>query len=82
MIKVLFFARYREALELDELTLELRPAYSTLADLQQFLINQGGKWEVLNDEGLMCAINQELVSPQSAIVDGDEVAFFPTVTGG
>ena len=43
---------------------------------------RGGVWEVLGEQNLMCARNQELCGLDEAIVDGDEVAFFPTVTGG
>jgi len=27
-------------------------------------------------------VNQHMVGPEAAVVDGDEVAFFPPVTGG
>ena len=30
----------------------------------------------------MCARNQELCSLDEPLAEGDEVAFFPTVTGG
>ena len=30
----------------------------------------------------LCAINMEYVTPEHTVVDGDEVAFFPPVTGG
>lgn len=30
----------------------------------------------------LCAINMEYVDPQHTVEDGDEVAFFPPVTGG
>lgn len=31
---------------------------------------------------LLCAVNMEYAEPQSLVNDGDEVAFFPPVTGG
>ena len=30
----------------------------------------------------LCAINMDYVDKQQAVADGDEVAFFPPVTGG
>jgi molybdopterin synthase sulfur carrier subunit len=37
---------------------------------------------VLAEQNLMCARNQELCSLDEPLEEGDEVAFFPTVTGG
>ncbi len=31
---------------------------------------------------MLCAVNMEYASSESAVKDGDEVAFFPPVTGG
>ena len=31
---------------------------------------------------LMCAVNQEFASPDTPVGDGDEIAFFPPVSGG
>jgi len=31
---------------------------------------------------VLCAVNMEYVDPAAAVRDGDEVAFFPPVTGG
>jgi molybdopterin converting factor small subunit len=31
---------------------------------------------------VLCAVNQAMARPDSPISDGDEVAFFPPVTGG
>jgi molybdopterin synthase sulfur carrier subunit len=45
---------------------------------------RGGTWaEVFGrDQGVLVAVNQVLARPEAAIADGDEVAFFPPVTGG
>lgn len=31
---------------------------------------------------ILCAVNMEYVNPAQLVKDGDEVAFFPPVTGG
>ena len=31
---------------------------------------------------ILCAVNLEYVSPDHPVTDGDEIAFFPPVTGG
>ncbi|OHC43400.1 MULTISPECIES: MoaD/ThiS family protein [Pseudomonas] len=82
MIHVQYFARYREALGLDGEQLNDTQALATLDDLRQHLLARGGVWQVLAEQNLMCARNQELCSLDEPLEEGDEVAFFPTVTGG
>jgi molybdopterin synthase sulfur carrier subunit len=47
------------------------------------LANQEGKWDLALESGkLLAAVNQSIVPLEHALSDGDEVAFFPPVTGG
>ncbi|MCP8463302.1 MoaD/ThiS family protein [Pseudomonas sp. ZM23] len=82
MIRVQYFARYREALGLDGEQLSWSENLASLDDLRRLLLARGGAWSVLGEQNLMCARNQELCSLDEPLADGDEVAFFPTVTGG
>lgn len=82
MIRVQYFARYREALGLDGEQISDSQTFATLDDLRLHLVARGGAWEVLAEQNLMCARNQELCSLDEPLAAGDEVAFFPTVTGG
>jgi len=79
-VKVLYFARYREALGLDTETVD--GEFATLDALRTHLVLRGGVWQVLAEHNLMCARNEELCQLDEPLVSGDEVAFFPTVTGG
>ncbi|MFB9887256.1 molybdopterin converting factor subunit 1 [Balneatrix alpica] len=82
MIKVLFFASFRDQLGCAELRLEW-PQAAPLSSLLAQLQGRGERWqEVLGQPNLLMALNQELVDGQAEVVDGDEVAFFPPVTGG
>lgn len=82
MIKVLFFASLRERLK----TQETRLAADNLTqaqDVRQALIQAHPEWqEALGDGRLLIAINQTMARSDSPVQDGDEVAFFPPVTGG
>ncbi|WP_339079874.1 MoaD/ThiS family protein [Pseudomonas sp. TMP9] len=80
MIAVQYFARYREALGLDGEQLD--GTFATLEQVLEHLLARGGAWTVLAEQNLMCARNQELCSLNEPLEAGDEVAFFPTVTGG
>lgn len=82
MIDLHYFARYRETLGLDAEQLEWDPSLHTVDDLRRKLLARGDAWKVLAEQNLMCARNQELCGVDEPIADGDEVAFFPTVTGG
>ncbi|WP_421217315.1 molybdopterin synthase sulfur carrier subunit [Aeromonas enteropelogenes] len=81
MIKVLFFAQVRELVACDELTLPCD--YATAEALRAALCERGDKWALALEEGkLLVAVNQTLVPLATKLHDGDEVAFFPPVTGG
>lgn len=82
MIQVQLFARYREALGLDGDQIAWQPKLVSLRALRDELLQRGGAWKVLAEPQLMCARNQTMCSLDEALTDGDEVAFFPPVTGG
>ncbi|EFX8274406.1 molybdopterin synthase sulfur carrier subunit [Shigella flexneri] len=79
MIKVLFFAQVRELVGTD--ATEVAADYPTVEALRQHLAAQSDRW-ALEDGKLLAAVNQTLVSFDHPLTDGDEVAFFPPVTGG
>ncbi|MGT3785884.1 molybdopterin synthase sulfur carrier subunit [Vibrio cholerae] len=81
MIKVLFFAQTRELVERDSLVVD--HAFATVEALRQHLAQQPGKWDMALEPGkLLAAVNQSIVPFDTELNDGDEVAFFPPVTGG
>ena len=84
MIKVLFFASYREALGLSEYSVPLDSPSVSLSALKQLLIQTNGdSWrQVLEANNLVQAVNQTVVNDSCEVKEGDEVAFFPPVTGG
>ncbi|MCW9698261.1 MULTISPECIES: molybdopterin synthase sulfur carrier subunit [unclassified Avibacterium] len=81
MIKVLFFAQTRELIGVDEI--EVTGKFANAEALRQHLSAKGDKWALaLDKEKLLVAINQTLSNLESAVQNGDEIAFFPPVTGG
>jgi molybdopterin synthase sulfur carrier subunit len=82
MIKVLFFARVREQLATDSLELQASDGLTTGLVRQQ-LANTDSLWaKVLAEDSILIAVNQQIIDESTAVVDGDEIAFFPPVTGG
>jgi molybdopterin synthase sulfur carrier subunit len=75
-IEVKFFASLRESLGMD--TLEVDPHVAvTVTDV----------WNNVTDgtalpPNTLIAVNMEYVPPDHKVKDGDEVAFFPPVSGG
>ncbi|MVF10597.1 molybdopterin converting factor subunit 1 [Ketobacter sp. MCCC 1A13808] len=83
MIKVLFFARIRDQVGCSELELSLPEGVSNLGELTALVKRQGDTFEAaLSDQQLLVAVNQEMANPAMTIEDGDEIAYFPPVTGG
>ncbi|WP_043318994.1 molybdopterin converting factor subunit 1 [Microbulbifer sp. HZ11] len=82
MIKVLFFASLREQLEREAVEVDAT-GLTDITQLRNRLAEQGAVWQsALGNDQLQVALNQQLSSMDAIIRDGDEVAFFPPVTGG
>jgi len=83
MIKVVFFAALREQLNCAELSLNADDSTNSIAKVKQLLVEQNPQWqETFNNASLLSAVNHEMVDNAHPVKAGDEVAFFPPVTGG
>lgn len=82
-VKIVFFASLREALGVDSVDLQISGSSSVSALISQLANQQSPEWlGILTAENIRIAVNQDLINEDVAVVDGDEVAFFPPVTGG
>lgn len=83
MITVRYFASLREALDTSGERLDLPCGVATVARLRDLLASRGEPWPALQSvKNLRAAVNLNLVPLDTTVKDGDEVAFFPPVTGG
>lgn len=84
MFDVLYFASLREQLSTEKEQIEQVQDVSTVASLKALLIARGGVWKEAFEGSipLLVSINQQMATDDAAIQDGDEIAFFPPVTGG
>tara|TARA_R110000787_G_scaffold179729_7_gene291772 strand:+ start:1056 stop:1304 length:249 start_codon:yes stop_codon:yes gene_type:complete len=82
MIKILFFARLREQLSTDCLQIPASENITT-EHIRQQLANTDDLWaKVMRTDSLLVAVNQQITDWSHSVKSGDEVAFFPPVTGG
>jgi len=83
-VKILYFASLKEQLGLGEESIQLPADVQTLAQLMQLLQDRGNGWAAAFDgkRPMMMAINQQMAKGHANLQDGDEIAFFPPVTGG
>ena len=84
MIKIKYFARLSESLGLKSEELEYNDQISTAEDLINQLIERGEIWsiEFSGENKILLAVNQQMSERDTTVKDGDEIAFFPPVTGG
>jgi molybdopterin synthase sulfur carrier subunit len=83
MIRLRYFASLRETLGIADEQLELPAGIGDVAALTRWLRERGGEWnDALADRRLHVAVNQVIAGPDAVIADGDEIAWFPPVTGG
>ena len=83
MIQLRYFASLREKVGPDAEAIE-STAGATVAELRDFLRARGEPWAqaLAPEQRILAAVNQEMARPETPVADGDEVAFFPPVTGG
>lgn len=82
MIKVLFFASLKERLGCEGVQIPAT-GINTIDDIKQQLIRDNPNWEKwLNKRNLLSSKNLTMTSVNTDVSSGDEIAFFPPVTGG
>lgn len=83
-MKLLYFAWVREHVGTSSEEIDRPDGVNTVSDLISWLAARGnGYANAFNDTAMVrAAVNQEHVDPLHPVGDGDEVAFFPPVTGG
>ena len=84
MVTLLYFAGLRESLGCSREELALPSGNSTVAALVEELRRRGTRWTDAFASGKTwrVAVNQKMANLATPVKPGDEVAFFPPVTGG
>jgi sulfur-carrier protein len=83
-VKLLYFAWVRQKIGRGEEMIEAPPNVRTVGELAAWLNAKGGGYaDAFADmKRVRAAVNQEHVDLSATVCAGDEVAFFPPVTGG
>jgi molybdopterin synthase sulfur carrier subunit len=83
-VTILYFAWLRERAGTGEERIVLPPEIRTVGALVEHLAARGGGHAAAfqNRHTVRCAVNQDFAGPDTPVRPGDEVAFFPPVTGG
>lgn len=84
MVKIVYFARLREAFGTAGEQLQLPAGVADIATLTELLRQRGGPYaaELASGRAFRVAVNLDMAGAQTPVRPGDEVAFFPPVTGG
>jgi molybdopterin synthase sulfur carrier subunit len=84
VITLVYLARLRESLGVRSEVVELPPQVGNVAGLMAWLRARGGAWaaELAPGRALRVAVNFDVAGADTPVRAGDEVAFFPPVTGG
>ena len=83
-LTILYFAWLRERIGVAQEELPLPDDVQTVSGLVDYLSARsvGHAAAFQNRRSVRCAVNQEFADPSGPVTPGDEVAFFPPVTGG
>lgn len=82
MVNVLYFASFRE--QLGKAQEQLPAEFDSVESLLKVLAERGEIWQqaLANNPNLQIAVNHDMANRETSIKAGDEIAFFPPVTGG
>lgn len=83
-MRVLYFAWLRERLGRAEEEITPPASVQTLGQLMTWLgQREAARGAAFGEPGVIrAAVNQEFAGPETRLSEGDEVAFFPPMTGG
>jgi len=83
-MKLLYFAWLRTKIGTAEEALDPPGSIATVAELIDWLKGRGANYQdaLKNPKLVRVAVNREYVGSEHRLKPGDEVAFFPPVTGG
>ncbi|MEO8715208.1 MAG: molybdopterin converting factor subunit 1 [Acetobacteraceae bacterium] len=83
-VTILYFAWLRERAGTGEERVSLPAGVRTVGALIEHLAarDAGHAAAFASRESVRCAVNQDFAGPDTAVHPGDEIAFFPPVTGG
>ena len=83
-LTILYFAWLRERTGTAQEHVAPPPGVITVAELIAWLAERspGHASAFANRRTVRCAVNQDFATPTTPVAPGDEVAFFPPVTGG
>lgn len=84
MLRIHYFASVREAVGREREQIEMPEDVATVADLVRHLRTVDAVFERMlgEQELVLVAVNQAVAGDEGAISDGDEIAFFPPMSGG
>jgi sulfur-carrier protein len=82
-IKILYFAKLRDQLGCAEEAFELASDSCSVSELKKTLAERDSAWQqIFTESQVLVAVNKAMANTETLIQAGDEVGFFPPVTGG
>jgi len=80
-LNILYFASIRDTLGTSEESIILDEPMN-VRQIKDILLTRSGKWQIFAKDNILAAINHEMAKDEAKVKNGDELGFFPPVTGG
>lgn len=83
-VRILYFARLREEMGIAQEMFDLPAEARDVKSLRAQLVARGGNSAAAlgADKAVRVSVNQDIARDSTPVKAGDEIAFFPPVTGG